>query len=42
MKELLGQVELYNRESASFDKAEVYQELDQKNFDDFDRLRLPP
>ena len=41
MKELLGQVDLYNRESTSFDKAEVYQELDQKNFDDFDRLWKP-
>lgn len=41
MKELAGQVVLYNRESRSFDKAEVYQELDQKNFDDFDRLWKP-
>jgi len=41
MKELLGQVDLYNRESASYDKAEVYQELDQKNFDDFDQLWQP-
>ena len=41
MKELVGQVVLYNRASRSFDKAEVYQELDQKNFDDFDRLWKP-
>ena len=41
MKELLGQVVLYNRESATFDKAEVYQELDQKNFKDFDQLWKP-
>lgn len=41
MKALLGQVDLYNRESKSYDKAEVYQELDQKNFDDFDRLWKP-
>lgn len=41
MKELVGQVVLYNRESKSFDKAEVYQELDQKNFNDFDRLWKP-
>lgn len=41
MKELLGQVDLYNRESKSYDKAEIYQELDQKNFDDFDCLWKP-
>ena len=41
MKELLGQVDLYNRGSTAYDKAEVYRELDQKNFDDFDRLWKP-
>lgn len=41
MKELLGPVELMNRVTGSFDTAEVYQELDQKNFDDFERLWKP-
>ena len=41
MKELLGQVDLYNRCSAAYEKAEIYRELDQKNFDDFDRLWKP-
>lgn len=41
MKELLGSVDLYNRSSNAYDKAEIYQELDQKNFDDFERLWKP-
>ncbi len=41
MKELLGKVDLYNRDSKAFEKADVYQELDQKNFDDFERLWKP-
>jgi hypothetical protein len=41
MKQLLGQVDLYNLVSAAYDKAEIYQELDQKNFDDFDQLWKP-
>lgn len=41
MRALLGQVDLYNRESSSYENADVYQELDQKNFDDFDRLWKP-
>jgi len=41
MKELLDQVDLYNRGSKAYDKAEVYKELDQKNFDDFERLWKP-
>lgn len=41
MKELLGNVVLYNRESTTYDKAEIYQELDQKNFNDFDQLWKP-
>jgi hypothetical protein len=41
MKELLGKVDLYNRHSEAFEEAEIYQELDQKNFDDFERLWKP-
>lgn len=41
MKELIGQVDLYNRDSKSYDTAEVHQELDQKNFDDFEQLWKP-
>ncbi len=41
MKTLLGKVDLYNRESTTYDKAEIYQELDQKNFDDFEQLWRP-
>jgi len=38
MKELLGEVDLYNLVSGANDKAQIYRELDQKNFDDFDQL----
>jgi hypothetical protein len=41
MKELVGKVELYNRFSKAFDEAGVFQELDQKNFDDFMLLWKP-
>lgn len=41
MKELLGEFDLYNRESKVYEKAGVYKELDQKNFDDFEQLWKP-
>lgn len=41
MKELIGQVDLYNRGSKSFDRAQVYRELDKKNFDDLEQLWKP-
>lgn len=41
MKELLGEVDLYNRETNNHEKAGVYKELDQKNFDDFEQLWMP-
>lgn len=41
MKELLRTVALLNRGSKEFEEAQVYRELDQKNFDDFDQLWRP-
>ncbi len=41
MKELIGKRDLYNRHSKAYEQAEVYQELDQKNFDDFEHLWKP-
>jgi hypothetical protein len=41
MKELLGPVILQNRATRAFETAELYRELDQKNFDDFERLWRP-
>lgn len=41
MKEHVGQVVLLNRASGEFEPADVYQELDDKNFDDFEQLWKP-
>jgi hypothetical protein len=41
MKELVGGVVLLNRLTGEFESAEVFRELDQKNFDDFERLWKP-
>jgi len=41
MKEHVGQVELLNRTSGQFETADVFQELDDKNFDDFEQLWKP-
>lgn len=41
MKELLGKVLLRNRASDRDDAAELFRELDEKNFDDFERLWRP-
>ena len=41
MKEHVGQVELLNRVSGKFEPADVFQELDDKNFADFDQLWKP-
>ena len=41
MKQHVRQVELLNRASEQFEPADVFQELDDKNFDDFDQLWKP-
>ena len=41
MKERVGAVVLLNRVTGAFDPAEVFRELDQKNYDDFERLWKP-
>lgn len=41
MKAHVGQVELLNRASGEFEPADVFQELDDKNFDDFEQLWKP-
>jgi len=41
MKELLRVVVLFNRTTCTFESAEVFQELDEKNLDDFERLWRP-
>ena len=41
MKELVGSVVLLDRVASAFDRAEVFRDLDQKNFDDFERLWRP-
>lgn len=41
MKELLGRVPLRNRASGEDEPAELFRELDDKNFDDFERLWRP-
>lgn len=41
MKELLRSVLLQNRRSKEFEEAQLYRELDQKNFDDFELLWRP-
>jgi hypothetical protein len=41
MKELVGPVVLLNRATGTFDAAEVYRELDQKNFADYKQLWVP-
>ena len=41
MKEHVGQVELLNRASGEFETAAVFQELNDKNFDDFEQLWKP-
>lgn len=41
MKEHFGQVELLNRASEKFESADVFQELDDKNFEDFEQLWKP-
>lgn len=41
MKQRLDARELWNRITNAFEPAELYQELDQKNFDDFERLWKP-
>jgi len=41
MKELLRSVVLLNRRSKEFEDAQVFRELDQKNFDDFEKLWKP-
>ncbi|MHB8390258.1 MAG: hypothetical protein ACYDBH_11850 [Acidobacteriaceae bacterium] len=41
MKESVGTVVLLNRTTSAFESAEVFQELDQKNLDDFNRLWKP-
>lgn len=41
MKELIGEVELLNRTTGIFDPAYVFQELDEKSFDDFEKLWRP-
>ena len=38
MKELVDAVVLFNRTTGAFEPAEVFQELDQRNLDDFERL----
>jgi hypothetical protein len=41
MKQLLGRRDLQARATGDFVPAEIYQELDQKNFDDFEQLWKP-
>jgi hypothetical protein len=41
MKECLRAVALQNRGSKEFEEAQLYRELDQKNFDDFEQLWRP-
>ena len=41
MKEHVGRVELLNRATGKFEPADVFQELDDKNFDDFELLWKP-
>ncbi|MDP9009874.1 MAG: hypothetical protein M3N91_14395 [Pseudomonadota bacterium] len=41
MKEFLRTVALQNRRSKEFEDAQLYRELDQKNFDDFEQLWKP-
>lgn len=41
MKEHVDRVELLNRASGRFEPADVFQELDDKNFDDFEQLWKP-
>lgn len=41
MKELLRTVVLQNRRSKQFEEAQLYRELDQKNFDDFEQSWKP-
>jgi hypothetical protein len=41
MKEFLRTVLLQNRRSKEFEEAQLYRELDQKNFDDFEQLWRP-
>lgn len=41
MKELIGEVELLNRTTGNFDPAHVFQDLDEKNIDDFEKLWWP-
>jgi hypothetical protein len=41
MKQLLGTRDLWNRVTGAFEPAEIFQEIDQKNFDDFAKLWKP-
>src|SRR5690349_21548702 len=41
MKELLGRPVLWDRTTGSFEPAELFQNLDQKSFDDFETLWRP-
>jgi hypothetical protein len=41
MRELLGRLVLFDRTNSSFESAEVFQNLDQKSFDDFETLWRP-
>ena len=41
MKKHISQVELLNRASGEYEPADVFQELDDKNFDDFEQLWKP-
>lgn len=41
MKELVGNVVLLNRVTGAFDAASVFQDLDSKNLDDFERIWKP-
>jgi hypothetical protein len=41
MKELLGRPDLQDRTTSAFETAELFQTLDQKNFDDFQTLWWP-
>ena len=41
MKEHFGRVELRNRATGELEPADVFQELDDKNFDDFEKLWKP-
>jgi hypothetical protein len=41
MKQLLGTRDLWNRLTQAYESAQIFQELDQKNFDDFAKLWKP-